>query len=510
MGFGGIYSPDLAVYPLGSPGQLLLQYDFGAPFDTVPANGVGLSHDGSRVFAVHTSNYPGPGWHAVQLSVFAVPNPTSGILTTGSGAVTATTPSAPTPPPPPTPLLSTTDLPYNFGDIAVDDQHRHVFVSSPDSGIVSVLDFSGHVVKTLTGLAGADGLLVVDQQLYVTLKELGDIEAVNTTTLTDEGPIAHGLTAPTQLVTTGGFLWTVSGTCNAWDNQWACIDPRNGNILTGSLYYPAEIGSCTTLTTDPSQPNALFASDNGYVRFDVSTGIPVLVARTGPNSATGTPAFTPDGTRFITPGGPNQAATDYDTSTLLPDGIIYPGDLYPVTTATTPGRGGLVATGLDGIYAPDLFVYPIGDPSRQLINTDFGGSYNTVPTCGVAFSHDGTRVFAVHGSTYPGEGPTSLEFSVLDPPRPTRLTVHANAAVNSGRSVLVEASLNTPSWFAPTAPAELYDGATDLGPIRLFNGRGRTHIALTPGTHDLSAIYQGALDAAPVTSWPTQVTVGHH
>src|SRR3954463_3480105 len=67
-----------------------------------------------------------------------------------------------------TPSVSTTALPNGFGAIAVDAAHGHAFVSSPTANAITVLNYSGAVVNTISNEAGADGLVVDGGKLYVT------------------------------------------------------------------------------------------------------------------------------------------------------------------------------------------------------------------------------------------------------------------------------------------------------------------------------------------------------
>ena len=54
------------------------------------------------------------------------------------------------------PAATPTDLSLNnFGRILVDPATSHVFVSSPGSNAVVVLDFNGKIVQTITGETGA-------------------------------------------------------------------------------------------------------------------------------------------------------------------------------------------------------------------------------------------------------------------------------------------------------------------------------------------------------------------
>ena len=52
---------------------------------------------------------------------------------------------------------------------------------------------------------------------------------------------------------------------------------------------------------------------------------------------------------------------------------------------------------MNGIYNPDVVVYHLGDSSTAIATHDFGFTSQTVEDDGLAFSPDGTRVFAITG-----------------------------------------------------------------------------------------------------------------
>ena len=70
----------------------------------------------------------------------------------------------------------------SFGRILVDAANSHVFVSSPGSSSIIVLDYTGAIVKTITGEAGAYGMALSGSTLYVALSTAGAIEKIDTCT----------------------------------------------------------------------------------------------------------------------------------------------------------------------------------------------------------------------------------------------------------------------------------------------------------------------------------------
>src|SRR4051812_28928341 len=95
----------------------------------------------------------------------------------------------------------TGSLPNGFGAIVVDPSHSHVFVSSPTSNTITVLDFSGKIVQTVTGEAGPDSMVVTGNTLYVALRNGGAIDVFDTSTLLRTGTLGAGrLVQPGPLV----------------------------------------------------------------------------------------------------------------------------------------------------------------------------------------------------------------------------------------------------------------------------------------------------------------------
>src|SRR5260370_13159392 len=84
----------------------------------------------------------------------------------------------------------------SFGRILVDAANSHVFVSSPGSSQIVVLDYTGTIVKTITGEAGAYRMALSSSTLFVALSTGGAIEKIDTTTLLDSGQLVNGIVHP--------------------------------------------------------------------------------------------------------------------------------------------------------------------------------------------------------------------------------------------------------------------------------------------------------------------------
>jgi hypothetical protein len=291
--------------------------------------------------------------------------------------------------------------PIGFGTVAVDDARSHVLVSGPTANAVEILDYSGNLVGTIPNVYGAWGMVVSGNNLYVAESTAGAIVRID---LTNPGlgptTLASGLFRPLWLVMTGGKLWTTV-TVPGFDpyRTLTSIDPKTGMVKAYSTpqYYAADIAA------SPGAPGTLFVAEDGLspgavFRVDVS---PKPRTR-ATNSFTDQEniedlAVSPDGTRVIPASGYPYYFEELSASTLQPDGILYPGDSYPSAVAVSPGRGGLVATGLsNGYSSPDIAVDPIGTPAPIFTATTMNssGTANVRPH-GLAMTADGTMLFAV-------------------------------------------------------------------------------------------------------------------
>ncbi len=99
-------------------------------------------------------------------------------------------------------------------------------------------------------------------------------------------------------------------------------------------------------------------------------------------------AVSPDGTRVIPAEGAPYEFHELSATTLQNDGIIYPGQAYPSAVTVSPGRGGLVATGLN-YGSPQISVFPLGRPQAT-----FTATTSSVTPHGLALTADGSGLFA--------------------------------------------------------------------------------------------------------------------
>ncbi|HEX3622702.1 MAG TPA: hypothetical protein VHT97_10340 [Acidimicrobiales bacterium] len=309
-----------------------------------------------------------------------------------------------------------TPLPGGFGAIQVDPVTQRVFISSPASSRVTVLDRDDAVLATLS-VPGAGAMLIDGSTLYVAGTTVGRIDTFDTATLASTGSLGAGvLVKPNAVVKAGGKLWTTTGNC-AESPHLASIDPATGVTTT----YPAnQLFYCPFLFGSPVDRNVLLGFDLGLspatlVRMDVSSGAPVVTASltTGASNAEDAEVM-PDGHTFALAAGYPYEIRTFGIDPLAQAGVVYPTGPYPTAVEATAAAGGLLAAGRNGIYSPDVDVFRLGDPSQLLFEYDLGGTSNTVLTGGLAFSPDGSRLYAVSGS--PTDGTATL--NVFGPPDP--------------------------------------------------------------------------------------------
>ena len=381
----------------------------------------------------------------------------------------------------------------SFGRILVDPATSHVFVSSPGSSEIFVLDYNGTVLKTITGEAGAWGMALSGSTLYVVLSTAGTIEKIDTGTLTDSGMLVNGLVRPTDIFLAGSKLWTTTGNCANWSVQLVSIDPATNppTVVTDPNAFNANnsLSYCAAFASNPtSNPNLLLAWDIGLspatiTSFDVSTGAPVQQASAweSPLGNLQDVAVNPDGTHFITASGAPYEFDEWKVSDLSQDGVIYAAKTYPDAVATTAGNGGLMGGGLNGIYNEDFYAYQVGNPAAPMAKVDFGGTTNTVPDRGVAFRPDGSSAFVVSGGVSGGGGPVVVNVVPIplvppagSPGAPTGVTASPGIA---------SASV---SWTAPVdpgnSPVTSYTVTSSPGGITVTTSSTSTLVnGLTPG-----------------------------
>ncbi len=340
---------------------------------------------------------------------------------------------------------SATVLPGRMDKMVVDSATGHVFVSLYDTSKIAVLDFDGNLLDTITGEAGARGLALVGSHLYVAASNAGSIDDIDTTTLTRTRTVASGLVGTSDIVYAAGALWVV--TTATTSASLVRVAPSDGaqtsySTVLGSAYF-------TGLVADPADNNTIFVYDPGISgvtikKIDVSANPPQLksTSSTGVNDIANVNdiAVSPDGTRMVPAGGSPYQFDEVSTSSLALTGVVYPAAPYPSAVTMTAGNGGLFAGGLDGIYGPDVVIFRLGDPSATVADHDFGSTAQTTKPGGLAFSPDGSRLFAVSGSY----GPNPDTFNVLTIPDETDGTTPTTAYPTTTTTTYPTTTTTTP------------------------------------------------------------------
>ncbi|MFI8282215.1 YncE family protein [Streptomyces albidoflavus] len=319
-----------------------------------------------------------------------------GSATAGAAGATAEQPGA-------------TELPYAYhSDLETDARHQRLYISDRVTGSVLVTDFDGQVVRKLDGLPGAADLALSkdNRTLYVALADGDAVVALDTATYRQKAryPTGEG-TGPAQLALTGGKLWFSHG--ENWESSIGSLDLGGSKpVVRLNLTPEGYWGGPPRLTASPAAPGKLVAgeqymSNAGVTVYDVGSGTPKpLVAQDNPGdlgALTGL-ALTPDGKSLLATGGYPYHHLSLDLDSLKVD-HIYPTVAYP--TASAVSARGAVAAGVNNSWGEDVYLFRQGESEPyRVVDFDPGtGSY--LRPNGLAWSPDGTRLFAVTGTDGP-------------------------------------------------------------------------------------------------------------
>ena len=401
---------------------------------------------------------------------------------------------------------SVTALPTGFGSIAVDGGHDHLFVSSPSSNTVTVLDFSGSILSTLSGVSGARSMAVYGGSLFVITS--AGIDVFDTGTLSLTGTLASGqLVDPRPLVEAAGLLWTSSGACYGSSTELASVNPSSGKVTLWPMPANTSLSYCIGLAASPYNPNLLLAWDVGLspatiTELDVSGGSPTVVASGDPTDLESLQqlAFNSDGTTFVAAAGAPSNFDEFRLSDLSLDGTAYqqsgpPG--YPNAVITTAGRGGVIA----GSASTFSSAYAYGP--RHVTPADAFPEDAVPYPSGVALSPDGTTIFDV---VQTNAGATELLTSTIL--SSTTLQMSAPSALNDGQRATISATVSGPLAPSPTGTVTFTDNGMTVANVNMTGGSASWSTSwASAGTHDISATYSGdSFNTA--SSGSTHITVG--
>ena len=390
---------------------------------------------------------------------------------------------------------TSTTLPGTLGAMVVDAATSHVFVSLTDTSKIAVLDFTGKIVKTISGESGASGLALVGSDLYVVDSTAGAIDDINTGTLTLTRTLTTGISGMKDIAFGAGSLWVTSGS--------NLISVALSDGTQTSFTNPFVFGR--GLVADPADTNMLFEYDAGdspvtIASLDLTVSPPAIIASQSQNaprviSNVNNIAVSPDGSHVVPAGGAPYEFDEIATNTLSQSGVVYPANPYPQAVAMTSANGGLFAGGMNGIYWADVVVYRLDNPSQKIATYDFGTTSTTVVPGGLAFNPNGLKLFAVTNDkkfhVLTGTGSGSGLGSAPKPPAltlsPASLKFGNQRVATYGHSKIVTIANNT---AAPVVLQRLTFAGADhfsfFGFTNCFpHGRPRT---LAPGVSCRAAI----------------------
>jgi YVTN family beta-propeller protein len=317
-----------------------------------------------------------------------------------------------------------------YGDLAVDQEHRRVYVSGgPTSNGIVVTDLSGRVTTTIANQFGATGLVLSadNKKLYAALASGDAISVIDTRTNKEIARHSTGSqTCPTHLARTDKLIWFSHGCDGTWNGGVGRIEfpqPSPAPSPSGSA-SPSPSPSAT-----PTPPPVISLHVQGDVRFQRA---PLLAARDNPagplvagqpnlslstvyvytvntngSLTTRTSGTAPGsnlndlgldkyGETLFTGAGSRNATQAYSTADLSGRGSYYTG-YHPVAVAASPD-GFHIANGVRA-NGNDVYVYEIGGvvPERQLDLTA-----DVVAPRGITWSPDSQRLYVVTQSAAGG------------------------------------------------------------------------------------------------------------
>src|SRR6266404_1231385 len=337
-----------------------------------------------------------------------------------------------------------------FSGLAVDERHRHVFISQGDS--ITVVDFDGHIVTSIENQPGAAGMLVDSAHgvLYVALSGADAVSEINTKTLAETQRRSLGLgVCPWTLAVAHRLLWfgftCSNNACPSCTRQpqvggIGSLDPRRGDIVDYDgftsgfgvpLYFPL-------VASTHRVRNKLIAAEGGlepteFYRYSLLPDgrlHPEVQVFASDECFTLDVAIEPDGRRIVTGALVASCQTErvaglrvYAVADFSYE-LSYVTRLSPVVAVAISSDGQLVA-GAGGFSY--IFIFASGD-SNPIGVYDFSSDGWSSFERGLAFDRKADKLFAV------GENSTSFTLRILDDPRhplPTMTTTTTTTTTSS-------------------------------------------------------------------------------
>jgi hypothetical protein len=398
---------------------------------------------------------------------------------------------------------SLTQLPSSIVEpsMVVDSVGQHVFISGgPTQSAIVVLDFSGAIVATITGEPGASQMAVdtATHTLYVALYGADAIGAIDTQTLAETSRFSVSpLVRPQSLVIAGGKVW-FSNITGYNSGYVATMNLDGSNVTRQDLQpgLPPSLFQSVQLSAGGAN-NGLLATvqaSGGVSLYDVSSGTATQVNGPyfGPNPPSGSCGNFSDFS--VDPLGDYVLWAAYTCTAVAATSASGMGYYLPPQDANAVAwspDGQYVALGVHGFLGPtSIEIFPRG--STQV---EWGWAVGGVPPQGLAFSPDGTQLFAIVG--YNG----GLGFQVLD--RYTAPDTLITSGPASGSTTYsTSASFSLSSHNAPATFQCDLDGAGWQTCSSPENVGG-----LLPGSHTLAvrSVVGSRIDPVGVTrTWTIQ------
>ena len=296
---------------------------------------------------------------------------------------------------------------HSFGEIQADGDR--VYVSSGRLGSsVAVFNRAGTQVGLIEHIPGASGIEIVHHILYVAAFRASRIDRFDLTTTppTRMDPLSTDpLPRPQDLVFAGRRLWFTSG-CNQWGSRVARIDLHGTRVR--ELHVAAGVppwSYCTAIEQGPARPDRIFLHNTGVrpqnlYQFDIHAGsAPTQVNSTEEvwswGSYNGVPLVTLPGGEFVT--GQSEGIAAFRTRDFSGPTLTYTGERLGIALAATNVQGGMLAAAV-GPFASKIRLWRLGiaEVVLRLRFEDDGGVGELFPD-GLAFSDDGSRLYAVTG-----------------------------------------------------------------------------------------------------------------
>ena len=301
----------------------------------------------------------------------------------------------------------------SFGSVMT-TPHR-VFVSEGNTGsAIAVFDLAGNRIGTLDNIPGPSGMAVAHNILYVAAYGASKIFRYDLSTAppTKLTPFSTApLPSPMDLVFAGHRLWFTSG-CEQWGSRVGWMPTSDGlPVRELEPQSTADWTYCTAIEHGAAAPDRIFLHNTGVspqnlFQYDVSLGHkPRLVNDTSNwqwGSYNGAPVVPLPGGDEIAMGWTGGISTFQMTDFFGPT-FTYTGPGAGLAVATTPERGGLLAASTGGPYSVEVQLWQLGytDPIHTVNFSS--GTYGGMFANDLAFSLDGTRLYAVSGAYY-GDG----------------------------------------------------------------------------------------------------------